>query len=91
MFVDSVPAMAYKLYWEIYDHLTIEYFRLNIEYLRYSLDFKMARAKRHPLRRRRINSQSSIFISGFPHICNLPKEVILLTLFNQLTALHVTG
>jgi hypothetical protein len=27
---------------------TIEYFRLNIEYLRYSFDFKKDGAKRHP-------------------------------------------
>jgi ABC-type branched-subunit amino acid transport system ATPase component len=44
--------------------VTIEYYRSNIEYLRYSIDFKKDGAKRHPLRLRRINLQSSIFNSG---------------------------
>jgi hypothetical protein len=42
--------------------VTIEYFRLNIEYLRYSFDFKKDGAKRH---QQIFNLQSSIFNSGF--------------------------
>jgi len=43
--------------------VTIEYFRLNIEYLRYSSDFKKGGAKRH---QQIFNLQSSIFNSGLP-------------------------
>ena len=42
---------------------TIEYFRLNIEYLRYSFDFKKDGAKRH---QQIFNLQYSIFNSGLP-------------------------
>ncbi|CAB1059892.1 hypothetical protein D1BOALGB6SA_4657 [Olavius sp. associated proteobacterium Delta 1] len=41
-FFSGRSAMVNHLFFE-----TIEYFRLNIEYLRYSFDFKRDGAKRH--------------------------------------------
>ena len=47
--------------------VTIEYFRLNIEYLWYSFDYKKDGAQRHP---QIFNLQSSIFNSGLSGLGN---------------------